>query len=143
MSNEIFYLGVVGSKSFTNYRLFETKITEIVNKILKKYKKVIFVSGAAEGADSFAKQYAIENKYKIIEFLPEWRKNGTYDISAAFKRDHLIVNKSDALVAFWDGKSKGTLHSMKLMNIKQLNRLIIVRFDIELKNLETKPLKDL
>jgi uncharacterized phage-like protein YoqJ len=125
MKNNVLYLGIVGSRTFSDYSLFTTKISKIVNKLRDKYEKIVFVSGGATGADSFAKTYATENDIEIIEFLPNWDK---YKKAAAFKRDHQIVDKSDMLVAFWDGESKGTLHSMKLMNIKCINRVIIIRF---------------
>jgi len=124
MSNDVFHLGVIGSKSFTDYELFKSKISQIVKKLQAKYSKIVFVSGGAKGADSFARKYAKENAIEIIEFIPDWDKLGK---SAGFIRNQDIVDKSDLLVAFWDGKSKGTLHSMKKMNIKQQNRLIIVR----------------
>jgi len=124
MSNDVFHLGVIGSKSFTDYELFKSKISQIVKKLQAKYSKIVFVSGGGKDADSFARKYAKENAIEIIEFIPDWDKLGK---SAGFIRNQDIVDKSDLLVAFWDGKSKGTLHSMKKMNIKQQNRLIIVR----------------
>jgi len=124
MNNDVFHLGIIGSRSFTDYDLFKSKISQVVKKLQAKCNKIIFVSGAAKGADSFARDYAKENKIEIIEFIPDWDKLGK---SAGFLRNKDIVDKSDLLVAFWDGKSKGTFHSMKLMNIKQQNRLIIVR----------------
>lgn len=125
MNNDIFYLGIVGSRTFSDYNLFKQKISEIVQKLLNKCNKVVFVSGGAKGADTFARKYAKENNIEIIEFIPDWEKFGK---SAGFKRNETIIDKSDLLVAFWDGQSKGTLHDLKLMNIKQLNRTIIVRF---------------
>jgi hypothetical protein len=127
MINEIFYLGVIGSRSFTDYDLFKSKLSQIIKKLQEKYSKVMLVSGGARGADSFARKYAKDkaNKVEIIEFLADWDR---YPNSAGFIRNKDIVNKSDMLVAFWDGKSKGTFHSMKLMNIKKQNRLMIIRF---------------
>lgn len=126
MINDIFYLGIVGSRSFSDYEMFKKNISKIVEKLLLKCNSVVFVSGGAIGADSFARDYAKENNIQIIEILPEWDKYGK---SAGFKRNQLIIDKSDLLVAFWDGHSKGTFHDMKLMNIKKQNRLIIVRFN--------------
>jgi len=131
MNNDVFHLGIIGSRTFTDYKLFSSKISQIVKKIKDKCNKIIFVSGGAAGADKFARKYADENKIEIIEFLPNWDKHGK---SAGFIRNQDIVDKSDLLVAFWDGQSKGTFHSMKRMNIKRINRLIIVRFGDDPKN---------
>lgn len=126
MNSDVFYLGIVGSRTFTDYVMFKEKISQILLKLEKKYSKIVFVSGGCpKGADNFAKQYAVENSIEIIEYLADWDKYGK---SAGFKRNHLIIDKSDLLVAFWDGYSKGTLHDLKLMNMKQINRTIIIKF---------------
>jgi hypothetical protein len=139
---DIFYLGVVGSRTFNNYALCEKTLDKVLKRLLDKHEQVIFVSGGAKGADFFAKKYAKEHKIKIIEFLPDWDKHGK---SAGFIRNQEIIDKSDLLVAFWDGQSRGTYHDIKLMNIKSLahikgarefteddvkylNKVIIIRF---------------
>lgn len=63
------------------------------------------VSGGAKGADTYAKQFALKNNLQLIEFLPEYDKYGR---SAPLVRNKLIVENCDCLLAFWDGKSKGT-----------------------------------
>ena len=64
------------------------------------------VSGGAKGVDSCAKEYARKNALKITEFLPEYDKYGR---AAPIVRNKEIVNYADRVIAFWDGKSKGTL----------------------------------
>lgn len=129
MNSDIFYLGIVGSRTFTDYEMFKEKISQILLKLRSKYSKIVFVSGGCpKGADHFAKQYAIENSIEIIEYLADWDKYGK---SAGFKRNQLIIDKSDLLVAFWDGQSKGTLHDLKLMNMKKINRTIIIKFNLK------------
>lgn len=124
--NNTFYLGIIGSRTFKDYKLFKQKVSDIVKKLLSKYSNVVFVSGGCpKGADNFAKRYAKENNIEIIEFLADW---DTFGKSAGFKRNHLIIDKADLLISFWDGESKGTLHSMKLMNLKTPNRLILIKF---------------
>lgn len=63
------------------------------------------VSGGARGIDTCAKEYATSHKIKLTEFLPEYGKYGRY---APLKRNDLIINYSDAVIAFWDGSSRGT-----------------------------------
>lgn len=125
MQNDIFYLGIVGSRSFNDYDKLCKIVSKTIEKLLLKFEKVVLVSGGANGADKLAKRFADEFNYEIIEYLADWENEGK---SAGFNRNHKIIGKSDLLIAFWDGKSKGTLHSMKLMNIKIYNRLILVRF---------------
>lgn len=63
------------------------------------------VSGGARGIDSCAKEYAISHGITITEFLPEYNK---YKKGAPLKRNIKIVQYADEVLAFWDGKSKGT-----------------------------------
>ena len=125
---DIFYLGIVGSRTFNDYALFERAIDKTLLRLSDKHDQIAFVSGGAKGADSFARRYAKEHKIKIIEFLPDWNKHGK---AAGFIRNQEIIDKSDLLVAFWDGKSRGTYHDIKLMNIKSLAHIKGVRDFVE------------
>lgn len=63
------------------------------------------VSGGAKGVDTSAREYAKNNGIKLTEFLPEYTKYGR---SAPLKRNITIIEYSDIVLAFWDGKSRGT-----------------------------------
>ncbi len=63
------------------------------------------VSGGAVGIDTCAANYARENGLKLTEFLPEYTKYGR---SAPLKRNITIIDYADYVIAFWDGKSRGT-----------------------------------
>lgn len=78
-----------------------------VNDLEKYLPKGIteIVSGGAIGIDTAAKQYAISSGIKITEFLPEYDSFGR---SAPIRRNIDIINYSDMIIAFWDGKSRGT-----------------------------------
>ena len=63
------------------------------------------VSGGARGVDSKARDYAVEHNKKLTEFLPEYNK---YKRGAPLKRNIQICEYADRVLAFWDGKSRGT-----------------------------------
>ena len=63
------------------------------------------VSGGARGVDASAREYAIANGLKLTEFLPEYERFGR---AAPLKRNITIIENADIVLAFWDGKSKGT-----------------------------------
>ena len=63
------------------------------------------ISGGARGIDSCARNYAMDHRIKLTEILPEYEKYGR---SAPLKRNILIITKADFVIAFWDGKSRGT-----------------------------------
>lgn len=63
------------------------------------------VSGGARGIDACAKDYALRHGLKLTEFLPEYEKYGR---GAPLRRNITIIEYADFVLAFWDGKSRGT-----------------------------------
>lgn len=63
------------------------------------------VSGGAKGIDACARHYATENHIKLTEFLPDYARFGR---AAPLKRNLQIIEYADLIIAFWDGKSRGT-----------------------------------
>ena len=68
------------------------------------------VSGGAVGVDSCAAEYAKENGIRLTEFLPQYM---IYGRAAPVIRNKKIVDYSDKIIAFWNGRSKGTLSVIK------------------------------
>ncbi len=66
---------------------------------------VEIVSGGACGVDACARIFAQKNKLRITEFLPEYKKYGRI---APIIRNRKIIEYSDCVIAFWNGKSRGT-----------------------------------
>ena len=64
------------------------------------------VSGGAKGIDTDADNYARDNNLKITIFLPDYSRYGR---GAPIVRNKQIVDYADEVLAFWDGKSRGTL----------------------------------
>jgi hypothetical protein len=94
---------IVGSRGFSGY--------EAMASILSQYQISQVVSGGAKGVDSLAEQWSKENNLPDpIIFLPDWKK---YKRAAGFVRNKDIVDAADQVFAFWDGKSQGTLDSIK------------------------------
>ena len=63
------------------------------------------VSGGARGIDSCAKNYDNTNGIPLKEFLPNYDEFGR---SAPLLRNLEIIDYADIVLAFWDGKSRGT-----------------------------------
>lgn len=75
---------------------------------LKKYlppETSEIVSGGAKGVDTSAREYAAAHGIRLKEFMPEYEKYGR---GAPLKRNIQIIEYSDVVLAFWDGKSRGT-----------------------------------
>ena len=63
------------------------------------------VSGGAKGVDTCAREFALANGITLTEFKPEYNRYGR---GAPLKRNITIIEYADMVLAFWDGKSKGT-----------------------------------
>lgn len=98
-------LGIIGSRTFNDYEFLKTCLNEY------KDKADVVVSGGAKGADSLGEKWANEMGIKKYILKPDWKKFGR---SAGFIRNRDIVSNSDLIIAFWDGKSSGTKHSIDL-----------------------------
>ena len=99
-----FRVVVCGSRSFTDYATLEKVLDNLLSKKVTTHA-VVILSGMARGADSLAILYA--NKKGItMELHPAlWDKHGK---QAGYIRNQEMIQNADAMVAFWDGKSKGT-----------------------------------
>ena len=75
------------------------------------------VSGKARGVDTLGEQWAKENNIPIKEFPANWKKFGK---SAGPRRNEEMGDYADALVAVWDGGSKGTKHMIDYSENKGL-----------------------
>lgn len=102
-------IAVIGSRNFSDYNKLET----ILNNLKPNITKII--SGGAKGADSLAEKWAKNNNIETKIFIPDWNKHGK---AAGFIRNKLIIMDADEIVAFWDGKSKGTQNSINLAKEK-------------------------
>jgi hypothetical protein len=83
---------------------------------------VIIISGTCRGADLLGEQYARENNLPVYRFPANWKKYGK---TAGYLRNRKMAEKADALVAFWDGKSRGTANMITLARGRQLQIRII------------------
>ena len=63
------------------------------------------ISGGAKGVDQAAERYAQKNNIQMEIHLPDYQRYGR---GATHVRNKLIIDSADFVLAFWDGKSKGT-----------------------------------
>ncbi len=65
------------------------------------------VSGTARGIDQAGELFGEWKKIPVIKFPANWDKHGK---GAGYIRNNQMANYADALIAVWDGKSRGTKH---------------------------------
>jgi len=88
-------VAVVGSRSL-QIQDWENYLPPNTNEI---------ISGGARGIDQSIGAYARSHGIALKEFLPEY---GKYGRRAPLLRNISIIENADLVLAFWDGKSRGT-----------------------------------
>lgn len=102
---------IAGGRDFTNVDLLELTLIKYADDLGSDLGMSI-VSGMARGADILAYQYAERNGYQRYSYPPDWDQYGK---RAGFLRNEQMGKDAMALIAFWDGQSKGTQHMIKFM----------------------------
>ena len=67
----------------------------------------VIVSGGAKGVDTCAREYVLLHGIKLIEFKPDYARYGRK--AAPLKRNITIIGNANLALAFWDGRSNGTM----------------------------------
>ena len=99
-------VAVVGSRAFPNLE----QVTSFVFRLWLKHPDCIVISGGARGVDRTAAQEARMCGLQVVEFPPDWDQFGK---GAGYRRNEHIVASSAIVVAFWDGVSRGTAHTIE------------------------------
>ena len=101
---------VCGTRTFTDY----TRLCEELDKIIPAYEHNEIVSGRAKGADTLGEQYAYEHAIPVALFPARWN---IYGKSAGYRRNAEMLEyakqATPIVIAFWDGKSRGTKHMIE------------------------------
>lgn len=117
----IYKIIIAGGRDFMDYNLLKEK----ANKILQEKRashKIVIISGCARGADTLGLRYASENAFDVEEYPANWDKYGK---KAGYMRNVEMAENADALIAFWDGKSKGTKHMIDIATERNLPTRVI------------------
>ena len=129
-------IAIVGSRVYDN----KVAIKDFIFKIKNNFglDTEIVSGGQKDGADGFAKKYALEFGLKYVEFppshynwnmhckLPATKYNKPYYVSNYFKRNKQIAEYADYIVAFIhkNSKTNGAMHTIK--EAQKLNKTYII-----------------
>lgn len=102
---------IAGGRDFNDYQLLKDK----VNYYMSNASDVVVICGEAKGADVLGKRLAKENRLLVNSFPAKWE---LYGKSAGYIRNKEMADTADVLVAFWDGKSKGTANMIEIAKKK-------------------------
>ena len=119
---ESFKVIIAGGRYFNDYELLKQKADFFLsNKILTH--EVVIVSGHASGADSLGERYAAERGLKVELFPADWN---AYGKGAGIRRNRQMAEVANALIAFWDGQSRGTYNMISEAKARQLPTKVVI-----------------
>ncbi len=101
---------IAGSREITNHQIVSEAYFDCCPFIATE-----IVSGGARGVDSIGEAIGVFLNLPIKVFTANWTEHGK---SAGYKRNIEMAEYADALLAIWDGNSKGTKHMIDIMNKK-------------------------
>jgi len=113
-SPETFFCLVVGSRLFQDYR----KLEQTLDRLLRNQKKTVIVSGGSVGTDRMAEEYARNRDLPMIIFQADPELPGKQADREKAERMNRFISKQSkrGVVAFWNGESPGTKHSLDHAN---------------------------
>lgn len=82
-----------------------TKTMDNLFQYKKRSHRIVVLCGMAKGRDMAGKRYAEQRRFHVRYFPADWQQYGR---RAGIVRNELMAQNADALVAFWDGSSRGT-----------------------------------
>ena len=102
---------IAGSRDVIEYQ-------KMIKAILESGIEVTtVVSGGARGVDRLGERYAREMSLDLEIFKANWDTHGK---RAGYLRNVEMAKNADALIAIWDGKSKGTKHMIDIATGRKL-----------------------
>ena len=128
LSKDIYKIIIAGSRTFFDYDLLKKECNNFIQHCVDNLDNPYFeiISGNARGADKHGEKYAKEYNYSCSVKPANWNKYGK---RAGYLRNADMAQEADALIAFWDGKSRGTNHMIELAKQANLNVKVILYKD--------------
>lgn len=106
---------IAGSRGCTN---FDDLLKAIANS---RFVISEVISGGAKGGDKLGELWAEKNSIPCSVFPAQW---DFYGKKAGYLRNEEMANYAEALIAIWDGKSRGTSHMIDIALAKKLKIFI-------------------
>jgi hypothetical protein len=118
---------IAGSRSFSNYELLRKHCLFLLQEKMRTHR-VIIVSGHAHGADTLGERFAKEQGLTVELHPAKWKALGK---AAGIIRNAEMARASDALIAFWDGKSHGTAHMINFARRRGLEVSVVEELNLK------------
>ena len=103
---------IAGSRTVQDYALVTAAIAEA------GWHPTLVISGTAPGVDKLGELWARRNNIPIKRFPANWMRYGR---AAGYLRNCNMAEHAEALIAVWDGKSRGTSSMIEIATERGLS----------------------
>ena len=107
---------IAGTRDFSNYELLRRAMSkEFGHLSVKEISEMKIVSGCCRGADQLGEEFAKNNQLICVKFPADWNQYGKK--AGPIRNEEMAVYAAEehgVLMAFWDGKSRGTQNMIKI-----------------------------
>jgi len=114
--NNAYHILICGGRTELDYSIVDNFISSVLDEL--NIEDCEIISGGCKGADKSGEKFAEINGFKIVQFLPDWKKFGK---AAGIKRNAEMINyikqfDNSIVIAFWNGESHGTKFTIEQAN---------------------------
>jgi len=102
---------IAGSRNITNYALV---VMAVANS---GFNITVVLCGDARGVDMLGEEWAKDHNVPVEHYPADWSRYGK---RAGYIRNEEMGANAEALVAVWDGTSRGTEHMINIAREKDL-----------------------
>lgn len=125
---------IAGGRDFNDFKLLESNLHKIFKQLADEKlisgwineADIEIICGKARGADTLGEKFAKTYNIPIKYFPADW---DTYGKSAGYRRNADMAKYAKecngVLIAFWDGKSKGTKHIIDIAKSNNMRVFVV------------------
>ena len=121
----MFRVIVAGGRHYNDYYALRKFCDKVLSRKIASGEEVVIVSGHCYGVDLMGERYARDRKLGCEIYEAEWSRYGP---AAGPRRNRQMAERADALIAVWDGESRGTGNMIAVAAEKGL-QIRVMRYD--------------
>lgn len=125
---------IAGGRDFNDYELMVKSFSLMIQKLIDSgfitrpilKENIEIVSGTCGGADNHGEKLAVRHQFMLTQMPAAWKQYGK---KAGYIRNvemaRYAVEDKGVLLAFWDGKSRGTKHMIDIAKEYNLKGFVV------------------
>jgi hypothetical protein len=114
-------VAIIGSRDYPDRTHLDQAIAQ------SGYEITAVLCGGARGPDTWGKDWAEQRGIPVVDYPADW---GRYGKRAGMIRNTEMIAAADAVIALWDGVSRGTAEAIKLARRRGIPVCVAIKANI-------------